>query len=68
MSWKILEKGDDHFTFPSYEPEREIDFVLLQPAERFEVIGQRLIDEPISLGSSTLVVDSDHTASTCHTD
>ena len=57
MSWKILEKGDDHFTFPSYEPEREIDFVLLKPAERFEVIGQRLIDEPIASDHRPLVVD-----------
>ncbi len=56
-SWEILEKGDDHFTFPSYEPEREIDFVLLQPADRFEVIGQRLITEPVASDHRPLVVD-----------
>jgi len=57
QSWVIIEKGDDHLTFPSYAPEREIDFVLLRPGDRFEVIGQRLITEPVASDHRPLVVD-----------
>jgi endonuclease/exonuclease/phosphatase family metal-dependent hydrolase len=47
LSWEVVEKGTDHFTFPSYGPEREIDFFLLKPAGQFEILRQQLIDEPV---------------------
>jgi len=46
-SFLIPDKGDDHFTFRSDRPNREIDFIVFRPAERFEVIEVRVIDEPV---------------------
>ncbi|HIF22521.1 MAG TPA: endonuclease [Gemmatimonadetes bacterium] len=57
QSWQIVAKGADHFTFPSYEPDREIDFVLLQPSDRFEVLGQRVIDAPVASDHRPVLVD-----------
>ena len=45
--WTVLQKGEDRLTFPSWAPEREIDFVLLRPAERFEVVRHRPLNEPV---------------------
>lgn len=56
-SWSVVPKGEDHFTFPSYGPDREIDFVLFRPADAFEVISQRLIDEPLASDHRPVVVD-----------
>jgi endonuclease/exonuclease/phosphatase family metal-dependent hydrolase len=56
-SWTVLDKGEDHFTFPSYAPDREIDFVLLRPRERFELLGQRLLTEPVASDHRPVVVD-----------
>ena len=56
-SWTVVSKGEDHFTFPSYEPDREIDFVLLQPPERFEVVSARLVTEPVASDHRPVVVD-----------
>lgn len=46
-SWEILPKGDDRFTFSSIEPVREIDFVLVRPTDRFEVLTHHPLDEPL---------------------
>jgi len=46
-NWSVLDKGDDHFTFPSYGPEREIDFVLTRPRGRFDVLEHRPLHEPL---------------------
>jgi endonuclease/exonuclease/phosphatase family metal-dependent hydrolase len=56
-SWTVLGKGDDHLTFPSYAPEREIDFVLVRPRARFELLGQRLLTEPVASDHRPVVVD-----------
>jgi len=45
--WSVLGKGEDHFTYPSYEPAREIDFILIRPDHRFEVLDHRALDEPV---------------------
>lgn len=45
--WAVVEKGGDRLTFPSYEPDREIDFMMLRPAGRFRVIEHRVVDEPV---------------------
>lgn len=47
-TFDIADKGPDHFTFPSEQAEREIDFVLYRPATRFEVIEHHPLDEPIA--------------------
>ncbi len=56
-AWHIVPKGEDHFTFPSYAPDQEIDYFLLQPQARFNVIAQRLLDEPIISDHRPLVLD-----------
>jgi endonuclease/exonuclease/phosphatase family metal-dependent hydrolase len=47
-SWVIPDKGEDHLTFPSDAPEREIDYILVRPAERFEIVRIDVIDEPLA--------------------
>jgi len=47
-TFAIPDKGDDHFTFRSDRPDREIDFIVARPAERFTVVESRVIDEPVA--------------------
>jgi endonuclease/exonuclease/phosphatase family metal-dependent hydrolase len=56
-NWKILEKGEDRLTFSSYEPEREIDFVLVSPDSSFSLLGQMVLDEPVASDHRPVVVD-----------
>ena len=44
----IPRKGADSNTFPSYGPEREIDFIMFRPAATFEVLEYRALDEPVA--------------------
>ncbi len=48
QTFVVPEKGEDHFTFPSDRPDREIDFIAYRPAGRFSVIESRVIDEPVA--------------------
>jgi endonuclease/exonuclease/phosphatase family metal-dependent hydrolase len=36
------------FTFPSNKPEREIDYIMCRPAQRWEVVEVRVLDEPVA--------------------
>jgi len=56
-SWQVVDKGEDHFTFPSYDPAREIDFFLLQPSGRFEILSQRVLDEPVISDHRPLMIE-----------
>ncbi len=47
-SFAVPDKGDDHLTFRSDDPTREIDFIVFRPADRFTVIESRVIDEPLA--------------------
>ncbi len=47
-TWWIPPKGKDRLTFPSDTPDREIDYIMLRPQERFELIDYDVIDEPIA--------------------
>jgi endonuclease/exonuclease/phosphatase family metal-dependent hydrolase len=47
-TFAIPDKGEDHFTFSSDRPEREIDFIVYRPADRFAVVESRVIDEPVA--------------------
>ena len=55
--WSILDKGEDRFTFSSWEPEREIDFVLVRPEGAFEVLGHWAMDEPVISDHRPIVAD-----------
>ena len=55
--WTIIDKGEDSDTYPSFGPEREIDFVLLRPTARFEVLSEELLDEPVISDHRPVVVD-----------
>ena len=47
-SFQVPDKGDDHFTFRSDRPNREIDFIVYRPAARFTVLESRVIHEPVA--------------------
>jgi endonuclease/exonuclease/phosphatase family metal-dependent hydrolase len=56
-SWHIPDKGDDRFTFPSDAPDREIDFIIYRPEDRFEVVEHRVIDEPVASDHRPLLLE-----------
>lgn len=53
--WSIVEKGEDRFTFSSFDPVREIDFVLHR-GDGVEVVEQRVLDEPVISDHRPLLV------------
>jgi len=55
--WTLVEKGEDSFTFPSYAPDHEIDFFVLRPAQSFEILEQRVLDEPVASDHRPLLMD-----------
>ncbi len=57
IGWKVLAKGEDNFTFSSFDPEREIDFVLVRPVSVFQVIRQDVLDEPVASDHRPVLVD-----------
>jgi endonuclease/exonuclease/phosphatase family metal-dependent hydrolase len=56
-SWHVLDKGEDHLTFPSYGPEREIDYFMWRPPAAFSALDQEVLDEPVISDHRPLVVD-----------
>ena len=56
-SWAVVDKREDRLTFSSFEPVREIDFVLFRPLDRVEVLDQWLADEPVASDHRPVVVD-----------
>lgn len=55
--WTIVDKGQDNLTFSSFDPVREIDFMMYRPAAPFEVLGQWLLDEPVISDHRPVVTD-----------
>jgi endonuclease/exonuclease/phosphatase family metal-dependent hydrolase len=55
--WHIPDKGEDHFTFPSDAPDREIDYIIYRPRDRFEVVEHRVIDEPVASDHRPLLLE-----------
>lgn len=55
--WSVIDKGEDRATYPSFAPEREIDFVLLRPGDAFQVHFEELLDEPVLSDHRPVVVD-----------
>lgn len=56
-AWGIVDKGEDSLTFPAYGPEREIDYVLLRPSHRFQVLSERVLDEPVASDHRPILVE-----------
>jgi endonuclease/exonuclease/phosphatase family metal-dependent hydrolase len=56
-SWEAVDKGRDRLTYSSFDPVREIDFVLFNPRDRFAVLNQWLVDEPVASDHRPVVVD-----------
>lgn len=46
--WFVVDKDGPFETFPSDEPAREIDFIMLRPASAFEIVEHRVIDERVA--------------------
>ena len=46
--WVVLDKDGPVDTFPADAPEREIDFVMVRPAEVFEVRAHSVVDETVA--------------------
>jgi len=45
--WEMPFKGEDHLTFPSDTPDREIDFILFRSDSMFRVTESRVIHQPL---------------------
>ncbi|MEJ2539999.1 MAG: endonuclease/exonuclease/phosphatase family protein [Gemmatimonadota bacterium] len=56
-SWAVVDKGADRLTFPSYAPEREIDFVLVRRGSGFRVLSRRVLDEPVASDHRAVFVE-----------
>jgi len=48
QQWGFVDKGEDNFTFSSFEPVREIDYFAIRPFEAFTVIDQYIVEEPVA--------------------
>jgi endonuclease/exonuclease/phosphatase family metal-dependent hydrolase len=46
--WLVVPKEGDRFTFPADVPDREIDFIMLRPAEAFEILEHRVVNEALA--------------------
>jgi endonuclease/exonuclease/phosphatase family metal-dependent hydrolase len=55
--WANPDKGEDRFTFDSQSPDREIDYILYHPADRFEVTRMDVLDEPLASDHRPLVLE-----------
>lgn len=45
--WEVPSKGNDHLTWPSDDPQVEIDYIMYRPADRFAVAAYRVLQEPL---------------------
>ena len=54
--WSIVDKGEDRQTYSSFDPVREIDFVMVHPEPSFRVLDEYLVDEPVISDHRPLVV------------
>jgi len=55
--WGFVDKGENHFTFSSFDPMKEIDYFALRPFNAFTVIDQYIIDEPIASDHSPIFLE-----------
>ena len=57
QGWHVLDKGEDNLTFSSFNPVKEIDFFMWRPVNRFVLIDQDVLDEPVISDHRPLVLD-----------
>jgi endonuclease/exonuclease/phosphatase family metal-dependent hydrolase len=57
QTWHVVDKGEDFQTFPSWAPDREIDYFMWQPVDAFDVVSQDLLDEPVKSDHRPLVIE-----------
>ncbi len=57
QGWYVVDKGEDENTFPSWEPDREIDYFMWQPSDAFSIIHQEMLDEPVISDHRPLIID-----------
>jgi endonuclease/exonuclease/phosphatase family metal-dependent hydrolase len=55
--WKIPDKGEDHFTFSSDRPVREIDFAMTQKNSKWTILNIDVVDEPVASDHRPLVLE-----------
>jgi len=55
--WQVPDKGTDRLTYPSDAPQREIDYIMYRPADRFEVVEHRVIHEPLVSDHRPVVIE-----------
>lgn len=56
-NYSILEKEGNGFTFPSYEPAREIDFILIRDGTEYEVLSHQVLNEPVMSDHQPILAD-----------
>lgn len=57
QTWHVVDKGKEMNTFPSWEPDREIDYFMWKPADAFTILHQELLDEPVISDHRPLLID-----------
>ncbi len=55
--WQVPAKESDGLTFPADAPDREIDYILYRPRDRFEVVSHRVIAEPLASDHRPLILE-----------
>ena len=55
--WTIPDKGREHLTFPSDDPDVEIDYIMYRPGSAFELIDHQVIDEPVASDHRPVILD-----------
>lgn len=57
QQWGFVDKGENRFTFSSFDPVKEIDYFALRPFDSFRVLDQFLVDEPVASDHKPLFIE-----------
>ncbi|UCC84211.1 MAG: endonuclease/exonuclease/phosphatase family protein [Gemmatimonadota bacterium] len=55
--WHVPAKGEDRLTYPSDVPQREIDYIMYRPADRFEVVEHKVFHEPLVSDHRPVIIE-----------
>jgi endonuclease/exonuclease/phosphatase family metal-dependent hydrolase len=55
--WRVPAKTGQAFTFPSVIPDREIDFIMFRPADRFVVREHRVVPETLASDHRPVLIE-----------
>ena len=53
----FVDKGEQHFTFSSFDPVKEIDYFAIRPFDAFTVINQSIIHEPVASDHAPIFIE-----------